>query len=725
MSIDLSQFHQVFFEESFEGLDIMESGLLDLSPGSSDLEAVNTIFRAAHSIKGGAGTFGFQMVSDFTHVVETLLDEYRSGTRTVTQEGVDLLLESVDVLRSILTNLQDGEEVDMGGAGELKLRFESFMSAAGEPAAALPEADISESQTTAQTPLTESEPSETNSGNGHWLIEFTPSTDIVQTGNEPYRLIRELCELGETQVSTLTDQLPEFSTLDCELLYLHWRVELFSNCAEEQIRDIFDWVIDDSELSVKRIEEPTADTPAQATESAPASAEEETKEASGPVAATALADVSEASEAPKKVAADNAVKPTEATAQKPAARTGAAGAEQSIRVGIDKIDSLINLVGELVITQSMLGEIGQQFSEEKLLKLQEGLISLEQNTRELQESVMRIRMVPISFTFNRFPRLVRDIAKKLGKEIKLELEGENTELDKTVMEKIGDPLVHMVRNSMDHGIESPEERERHGKPSEGTLLLKAYHQGGAIVIEITDDGKGIDPAVIRQKAIDKGVITESDVLSDQQLQELVFHPGFSTAEVVSDLSGRGVGMDVVKRNIQELKGSVELESKVGVGSTFRIRLPLTLAILDGQLVRIGSETYVLPITSIIESIQVKPSQVRQVAGEAQVIVLREEYVPVIHLYDVFNVEPSSRSIFDGLIVVVESGSDRIGLHVDDLLAQQQVVIKSLVTNYKPVDGISGATILGDGTVALILDISGLVDKVSDIALSSSSARHAS
>jgi two-component system chemotaxis sensor kinase CheA len=342
-------------------------------------------------------------------------------------------------------------------------------------------------------------------------------------------------------------------------------------------------------------------------------------------------------------------------------------------------------------------------------------MQLEQNTREMQESVMRIRMVPISFTFNRFPRLVRDISKKLGKQIRLELEGENTELDKTVMEKIGDPLVHMVRNSMDHGIESPETRVANGKQAEGTLTLKAYHQGGNIVIEIIDDGNGINPEIIRKKAIQNGLIEEGEQHSDQYLQELIFHPGLSTAEAVSDLSGRGVGMDVVKRNIQELKGSVELESTVGTGSIFRIKLPLTLSILDGQLVQLGDETFVLPLTSIIESIEVTPDQLSSIAGETDVIVLRDEYVPVIRLFEVFNIEPKSRSIFEGLIVVVESGNHKIGLHVDDLLAQQQVVIKSLDTNYKRVEGLSGATILGDGTVALILDIAGLLNIVgSDI-----------
>jgi two-component system chemotaxis sensor kinase CheA len=379
-----------------------------------------------------------------------------------------------------------------------------------------------------------------------------------------------------------------------------------------------------------------------------------------------------------------------------------------MRVGIDKVDALINMVGELVITQSMLGQVGKEFDLSKLSKLQEGLAQLEHNTREMQESVMRIRMLPISFSFNRFPRLVRDISSKLGKKVELVLLGEQTELDKTVMEKIGDPLVHMVRNSLDHGLESPEERINSGKDETGTLTLNAYHQGGNIIIEITDDGKGIDPDIIRQKAIEKGVIAESDVLSPEQCQELIFAPGFSTAAEVSDLSGRGVGMDVVKRNIQELNGTVELESTPGKGSVFRIRLPLTLAILDGQLVRVGKETYILPLVSIIESLEMENETINSVGGDTEVLKVRHEYVPILKLYSLFETVPDSLEVNDGLMVIAEGDNRKIGLLVDELLGQQQVVIKSLETNYRKVDGVSGATILGDGTVALILDIPGLI-----------------
>jgi len=385
----------------------------------------------------------------------------------------------------------------------------------------------------------------------------------------------------------------------------------------------------------------------------------------------------------------------------------------SIRVSIDKVDALINMVGELVITQSMLGQIGDDFDAFDLAafeKLKDGLAQLERNTRELQESVMRIRMLPISFAFSRFPRMVRDLSQKLGKKIELRLSGESTELDKTVMEKIGDPLVHLVRNSVDHGIEPPEERLAAGKPETGVVHLNAYHQGGNIVIEIEDDGRGLNRDKIVEKAVERGLVNpdEAAQLPDERIFDLIFEPGFSTAEQVSDVSGRGVGMDVVKRNIRELGGNIEIASRPGEGTTLTIRLPLTLAILDGQLVQVGGETYILPLVSIIESLQVDAAHLNQVAGQAEVYQVRDEFVPVVRLHRVFGLTPRSERLADGLLVIVEGDGQRAGLFVDDLLGQQQVVIKSLESNYKPVQGISGATILGDGTVALILDVAGLI-----------------
>ncbi|MDM7321700.1 MAG: chemotaxis protein CheA, partial [Gammaproteobacteria bacterium] len=384
----------------------------------------------------------------------------------------------------------------------------------------------------------------------------------------------------------------------------------------------------------------------------------------------------------------------------------------SIRVGIEKVDAIIDLVGELVITQSMLGQFSEEVERDgfhigMLQRLRDGLAQLERNTRELQENVMRIRMLPISVAFNRFPRMVHDISRQLGKQVELRIHGENTELDKTVLEKIGDPLVHLVRNALDHGLEPPEERRAAGKPEVGILTLNAYHKGGSIVIEISDDGRGINKERVLAKAREKGLVGSDDVLPDERIYELIFAPGFSTAEAVTDLSGRGVGMDVVKSNIQALSGSLEIKSVQGKGTTFIIRLPLTLSIMDGQLIIAGGQIFILPLLSIVESLQIDPSLLSRVAGKAEVYRLRDEYIPVIRLRDIFNL-PETYGNERPLLVVVEGEGVRVGLMIDDLLGQQQVVIKSLETHFRKIEGLSGSTILGDGTVALILDIGGII-----------------
>jgi two-component system chemotaxis sensor kinase CheA len=738
MSIDLSQFHQVFFEESFEGLDSMEGGLLDLNPDDFDVETINTIFRAAHSIKGGAGTFGFQIVADFTHVVETLLDEVRAGSRALEAGHIDLLLRSVDCLREIMQALQDGDEPDMSQADTLKEEFEAVL--AGESAAeSYPSSDSPEvdSISVDQTKSDSEDTSSTEESKGHWAIYFKPDADVLRTGNEPVRMFRELQSLGEFTSEAVVCDVPEFSQLDPEACYLAWNLTVAGG-ERAEVDEVFEWVIDESELSIRWVDgvecpesqssesesstltevegsrEPSDGEPVELkeqvqqetqaeelleTETVQSTPEPASVESSEPVERSGSAD-----KAPNVTSAADK-KPTSPT--KKSAKTSSSEAT-SIRVGIDKIDSLINMVGELVITQSMLGQLGANFDMNKLVRLQEGLAQLEHNTRELQESVMRIRMLPISFTFSRFPRLVRDLSKQMDKKIDLVLLGENTELDKTVMEKIGDPMVHLVRNSLDHGVEKPEDRIAAGKPETGTITLNAFHQGGNIVIQIIDDGKGLDKERILEKAIERGLVSENDRLSDEQIYELIFQAGFSTAEQISDISGRGVGMDVVRRNIQELNGTVEVESVPGEGSTFTIRLPLTLAILDGQLVRVGEEVFILPLVSIIESLQVDLSMINNVGGQNEVLRLRDEYVPIVKLHELLHVEPDNYELENGLLVVVEADNSKVGLFVDDLLAQQQVVIKSLEQNYQRVEGISGATILGDGKVALIIDISGVL-----------------
>jgi len=740
MSIDLSQFHQVFFEESFEGLDIMESSLLALDLSEVDAETINTIFRAAHSIKGGAGTFGFMQVSSFTHVVETLLDEIRGGDRDIEQDHVDLFLLCVDCLRGLMTDLQAGSEPDMAQADDLKSKFEAIL--AGETTATESNVEGAIEGTVEGTIESSASSLESKQGSDEsalqgWKVEFIPCEDVLCTGNEPYRMFRELQDLAEAEgggveVIPHLERLPEFSKMHPEMCYLSWTILVRAGIELSDIEEIFEWVVDECDIRYQKL----ADSDLSTVEShqAPETIEDVNEVASTatPVAEEAIAEEAVVEEVVVEEAVsteeisgeqkidqvteklDQAVAEKAKNAPPKAAKASSKAAENtSIRVSIDKIDGLINMVGELVITQSMLGQLGQEFDVSRVQRLQEGLSQLEQNTRELQESVMKIRMLPISFAFSRFPRLVRDLSKQLDKEVDLVMLGENTELDKTVMEKIGDPLVHLVRNSLDHGLESVEERTDKGKSRAGTITLNAYHHGGNIVIEVKDDGAGLNKDRIRSKAIEEGLIAEEEVLTDAQIHDLIFQAGFSTADVVSDVSGRGVGMDVVRRNIAELNGTIDVSSTPGEGSLFSIRLPLTLAILDGQLVKVGEEVYIFPLVSIVESIQLEKSMLNNITGNQFVMQLRNDYIPIVCLQDVFNIDLEKKDLEGAMLVVVEGDNEKIGIVVDELLGQQQVVIKSLEKNYQKVDSISGATILGDGTVALIVDISGLNNKPVD------------
>ncbi|WP_026601232.1 chemotaxis protein CheA [Methylomonas sp. 11b] len=687
MSIDMAQFHQVFFEESFEGLDAMESGLLNLDLGDVNVEDINTIFRAAHSIKGGSGTFGFTAVSDFTHVMETLLDEMRDGRRKITQPAVDVLLGSVDCLRDMLQSIQNGSEVDQSDVAEHKLALDSELNNA------VPNIPSAGKQTAKASEVLSADDVKQIAG---WVIAFSPHLHLLKTGNEPVRMFRELASLGKLTTTADLQGVPNLYDLDPEECHLSWKLEVSGDIPETEIDEIFDWVEDDCDLA----KQPIYKTSTSSTQ-AEVSADIAIKPVTNSVAREISAEFTSTEESEA-----NAV--DRKNGKKEDAKAAPKGSS-SIRVDTSKIDTLINMVGELVITQSMLSLLGEHFELNKLDQLKNGLSQLERHTRELQESVMNIRMLPISFVFSRFPRLAHDISSKLGKKIELKLVGENTEVDKTVVELLSDPLVHLVRNSLDHGIEMPDVRLAAGKPETGTVTLEAYHRGGNIVIEVTDDGKGLDKDKLRAKAIEKGLIDPDAILSDKQTYELIFMPGFSTAEKLTDISGRGVGMDVVRRNIQALGGNIEILSELGKGSTISIHLPLTLAILDGQSIAVGDETYILPLGSIIESLHVKEDRLNRVAGKGETFLLRGQYLPIIRMHQIFNVPTAKTTkLTEGLIVVVEGQGLRCGLFVDDLLGQQQVVIKSLEANYRRIEGVSGATILGDGSVALILDIPGLV-----------------
>lgn len=675
MSVDLSQFIPSFLEESFEGIELMESSLLNLQPG--DHETIHSIFRAAHSIKGGAGTFGFNTVTEFTHLVETLLDEMRDGRRAVTSHDVEILLTAVDCMRLLIEAARDEEDYDQAIINKTTKLLEKTL------AQNIPhEAVVTQSVQ--------------NENIATYTIRFIPDHNLAKTGNDPLFLFNALAELGELTIHAVTSELPPLTEIDPQELYLSWNVTLITSSPLEEIQEIFEWVEDECTLNITKIDNKDKDHDVH-------SAEQNTYSEISQLAPCVVETDKLDAPATKQTIVAKEVTETEL---KPKVKNKVEVG--SIRVGVDKVDNLINLVGELVITQSMLSELGNDFQMDKIERLTNGLEQLLQNTKELQESVMRIRMLPISFAFNRFPRLVHDLAIKTGKAMELVIKGEQTELDKTVMEQIGDPLVHLVRNAVDHGIEPADIRVAKGKPEKGKITLDAYHQGGNIVIEITDDGGGINREKVFAKAVEKGIIDPNISLTDSQVFDLLFEPGFSTAEQVTDISGRGVGMDVVKRNIQALGGRIQVDSNLDEGSCFKVHLPLTLAILDGQLVKVGSETYIIPLISIIESLQVDNELINHVSGDMALYRLRDENVPILPIYQLFGLTTQFTSIDNALLVVVEADGQKVGLMVDYLLAQQQVVIKSLKENYQQVLGISGATILGDGSVAMILDIPGMI-----------------
>ncbi|HEX4973097.1 MAG TPA: chemotaxis protein CheA [Steroidobacteraceae bacterium] len=663
MALDLAQFHDAFFDESFEALDTMEAALLKLNVGAPDAETVNTIFRVAHSIKGGSATFGFAEVASFTHTCETMLDELRANRMQVTRAITDLLLKSVDIMREMLRAVQHKMPIDAQRVADVQFDLELAIAQKTAPGvAAVVQAAI-------ETPT---QPRK----NAHrWRIHFRPYPQLFVHGNDPLRMLRELADLGDLDVVVTAQNLPALRELDPESCYLSWNLTVDTDATREVIDQVFDWAEGDCELKIHD------ETAAVATPSVKPAPVVEMKPTEAPRAAA-----SEAAEAPKQ----------------------GLGEGGSIRVSTEKIDELMNTVGELVITQSMLTQLGTRLSGPLSDQLRAGLAQLERNVRELQESVMRVRMLPISFVFSRFPRMVRDLSQRLGKQVELKVTGDQTELDKTVLEKIGDPLVHLVRNSIDHGIELPQGRVAAGKPSTGVISLEAYHKGGNIVVEVCDDGGGLQRERILAKARERNLVGANEALTDEQILHLIFMPGFSTADQATDISGRGVGMDVVRRNIKELGGSIEVSSTAGRGSRFVITLPLTLAIVDGQSVSVGSETYIVPLITIIESLQLKPGGVNRIAGHQEVFWFRDGYVPVVRLHEMFGVKSRAAELHEGLIMVVEGDGRRVGLFVDDLLGQQQVVIKSLETNFRRVDGVSGATILGDGAVALILDVPGLI-----------------
>ncbi len=656
--IDMKQFHQVFFEESQEHLDEMEQQLLGLDLHSPDPEALNCIFRAAHSIKGGSGIFGFDALSSLTHILENLLDNIRQGKMQVTAARVDVFLRSVDQLKNLLDAYRSEQAPDWGGC--------QVMIA------------VLEAETTGQSAQA-TDQEEGARGYGFYQTSAVPES----AESEAFGFFDDIPVSPEHANNEifLPDDGFGFFTEDEPASILP------ANTPEAAVAVFFDDLLEPQALNKERLP-PEDNTPI-----AIASGGEKSKEKPN------LKEKIIAKEQPS-------LRGQQSLKEQPSLKEQAAPESSSIRVDVAKVDQLINLVGEIVITQSMMSLLSKNLQADIAEKFHAVTAELERNTREIQDAVMSIRMLPVSFVFNRFPRLVRDLSVKLGKTIELLIEGGETELDKGLTEKLVDPLTHLVRNSIDHGIETTENRISLGKPAAGRVILRAAQQGGSIVISISDDGAGLNREKILQKAHEKN-LPVSDNPSDEEVWQLIFSPGFSTAAEVTDVSGRGVGMDVVKRNVQRLGGRIDIESHAGEGACFTIRLPLTLAILDGMCVAVGGQTFIVPLVHILESMQPGEAAVSRLAGEDQLLHVRNHYWPIIALHSVMQIEPRFTRISEGIVILIETDKQRFALFVDDLLGQQQVVIKSLEQHYKRVEGVAGATIMGDGSVALILDVESL------------------
>jgi len=657
--MDISDFYQTFFDEADELLADMEQHLLDLVPEAPDSEQLNAIFRAAHSIKGGAGTFGFTILQETTHLMENLLDEARRGEMQLNTDIINLFLETKDIMQEQLDAYKSSQEPDAASFEYICQALRQLaLEAKGETAAvAVSPAKLS-------------------------VVDAAPAA--APAADDRVRVV--LSGLKESEVNLLEEELSNLATLSNVVKGQGTlAATLDDGISKDDVVAVLCFVIEPEQIDFEAVTDAPAAEVAEVVEAAPA-----------------VPAVAPAAPALKAVPGETAA-PNRAEREKPAARSSES---TSIRVAVEKVDQLINLVGELVITQSMLAQRSNELDPVNHGDLITSMGQLQRNARDLQESVMSIRMMPMEYVFSRFPRLVRDLAGKLNKQIELTLMGSSTELDKSLIERIIDPLTHLVRNSLDHGIELPENRVAAGKSPVGNLILSAEHQGGNICIEVTDDGAGLNRERILAKAISQGMAVNEN-MTDEEVGMLIFAPGFSTAEQVTDVSGRGVGMDVVKRNIQEMGGHVEIKSKQGSGTTIRILLPLTLAILDGMSVKVADEVFILPLNAVMESLQPREEDLHPLAGGERVLEVRGEYLPMVELWKVFDVDGAKTEATQGIVVILQSAGRRYALLVDQLIGQHQVVVKNLESNYRKIPGISAATILGDGSVALIVDVSAL------------------
>ncbi|WP_321959073.1 chemotaxis protein CheA [Burkholderia cenocepacia] len=735
MTLDITQFYQTFFDEADELLAQMEQLLLNLDVDAPDPEDLAAIFRAAHSIKGGAATFGFSALTDTTHILESLLDRARNHELTLTKEMIDAFLETKDVLSDQLVDYRASAEPDAAAAATICAKLERLKaeSGAGAPAAAAEPAPAAPVAPVAAVAPAVVDPAAAGDRAPDHVVEQAvaaahPAADADAGG--PHLKIT-LVGVDAKDRELLTEELGNLGRIvGREETGADLSLWVESDVPSDDIVAVCCFVIDESQIRVAHGTAPAAQAapaaaqgaaeaaePAAAAQPArvevfapPPAAPQPAAPAPAPAEPAAAAQQSQPQQHAQPQPAEHATPAAAAHHDDKRARpaaAAAAGAEgSSIRVGVEKVDQLINLVGELVITQAMLAETATAFDPALHDRLFNGMAQLERNARDLQEAVMSIRMMPMDYVFSRFPRLVRDLAGKLGKQVELVTFGQATELDKSLIERIIDPLTHLVRNSLDHGIETVDKRVAAGKDAVGQLVLSAAHHGGNIVIEVSDDGAGLNRERILAKAAKQGMQI-SENISDDEVWQLIFAPGFSTAETVTDVSGRGVGMDVVKRNIQSMGGHVEISSQAGRGTTTRIVLPLTLAILDGMSVKVGSEIFILPLNFVMESLQPSNDDIYTVGNGERVVRVRGEYLPLVALHEVFSVEDARTDPTQGIVTIMETEGRRFAMLIDELVGQQQVVVKNLETNYRKVHGISAATILGDGSVALIVDVAAL------------------
>jgi two-component system chemotaxis sensor kinase CheA len=712
----LEQLKLTFFEECSEALQQIEAGLTEMQDGTSTGDTINAIFRSVHSVKGGAGIFGFEDLVNFAHVLETVLDTMRNGKLSATHEIMDVLLQANDVLSDLITMSRSGEAIPPNHGSECRAALERLI---GVEPGSVDEEPMADFEGIDFTPVRMDDFDMPGAGDGlhRFGIVFRPKIEMLRKANEPLYILRELRKLGELDLIAETDALPHLTEIEPDHPYIGWTGTLRTASTRAQVEEVFEFVTGDCEIEITEADPmpafgglddsipagaiPGADVPlapavVEASMPSPAAQQEET--------------ISATSSAPVEIA--EVASPPKPASAAPVAKAGST----TTRIELERIDRVVNMVGELVIAQAMLGQIVHDLPEAANGRLMQILDEVIHHTRELKDSVMSMRAQPVGTVFQRMPRLVRELSTKTSKRVRLEMSGETTEVDRSIIERLGDPLTHIIRNAVDHGIESPADRLAAGKKEEGTVHLSAEHRGGKIVIEIRDDGAGINSERVLKKARERGLIGPDATLTDEEVNNLIMAPGFSTAETISDISGRGVGMDVVRSNIQDIGGRISLKSERGRGMTITLALPLTLAVMEGMVIKVGEETYVMPLSTIIECLRPARSDINNLVGTRGMLQLRGDLVPIVHLGDLLDINSAPGDSEESVVIITDAGDgSRFGLVVDQLCGHQQVVIKSIEESYGSVPGIAAATILGNGRVAFILD----VEKLSDLAVKSS------